>query len=94
MINIKKIKTYLLLIILLINIVSVAPSYSLTQREDSFKNALDLTSSGNFNLALKEWNIYLNLFNNDAAAFSNRGNVKLIIGDIEGAIDDQDKAIN
>ena len=83
MTNIKKIKTYFLLIILLISIFSVDPSYSLTQREDSFRNALDLSSRGNFNLALKEWNIYLNLFNNDAAAFSNRGNVKLIIGDIE-----------
>ena len=94
MTNIKKIKTYFLLIILLISIFSVAPSYALTQREDSFKKALDLSSSGNFNLALKEWNIYLRLFNNDAAALSNRGNVKLILGDIEGAIDDQDRAIN
>ena len=31
---------------------------------------------------------------NDAAAFSNRGNVRLVVGDIKGSIDDQNKAIS
>ena len=94
MINIKKIKIYFSLIFVLVNIFCVAPTYSLFSREDLFKNALDLSSIGNFNLALKEWNSYLDFYPDDAAALSNRGNVKLVIGDIEGSIDDQDKAIN
>jgi len=39
-----------------------------------FKNALDLSSSGKFNLALQEWNQYLDSYPDDAAGFSNRGN--------------------
>ena len=56
-----------------------------------FKDALDLSSGGNFNFALEEWNSYLDSYPDDAA-FSNRGNVKLVIGDVEGSIDDQNKA--
>ena len=59
-----------------------------------FKNALDLSSSGKFNLALQEWNQYLDSYPDDAAGLSNRGNVKLVIGDVEGSIDDQNKAIS
>ena len=90
----KKIKKYFLLIFILINILYVAPTYSLSSRQDLFKNALNLSSNGNFNLALQEWNQYLELFPNDAAALSNRGNIKLVVGDPEGSIDDQEKAIN
>ncbi len=94
MITFKKVKVYFLLIFFLANIVYVAPSYSLSSREDYFKNALDLSSGGEFNLALQEWNHYLESYPDDAAGFSNRGNVKLVIGDIEGSIDDQNKAIS
>ena len=89
----KKIKPYFLLICFLINILCVSPSFSLSSKENFFKNALNLSSSGEFNLALKQWNNYLELFPDDAAALSNRGNIKLVIGDPEGAIEDQDKAI-
>ena len=92
--NTKKIKIYLLLICLLINTLYIAPSLALSSREDLFKNALDLSSRGEFNLALRQWNKYLELFPDDAAALSNRGNIKLVIGDTEGAINDQDKAID
>ena len=68
--NIKKIKLYLLLICFLINILYVAPSYALSSQEDLFKNALNLSSSGEFNLAFKQWNKYLELFPDDAAALS------------------------
>ena len=34
-------------------------------------------------MALNEWNKYLELFPDDGAALSNRGNVKLVIGDPE-----------
>ena len=83
MIIFKKIKVFLLLIFVLANIFHIAPCYALTLREDLFNNALDLTSGGKFNLALQEWNKYLDSFPDDAAGLSNRGNVRLVIGDIE-----------
>ena len=90
----KRIKIYLLLVFVLVNTLSISPCYSLNSREDLFTNALNLSSSGKFNLALEEWNSYLKLYPEDAAALSNRGNVKLVMGDIQGSIDDQDKSIN
>ena len=94
MITFKKVKFCFVLILLLVNIFYIAPSYSLSSREDLFKNALDLSSSGKFNLALQEWNHYLNSYPDDAAGLSNRGNVRLAIGDFEGSIDDQNQAIS
>ena len=81
MITFKKVKVCFLLIFIFLNIFSIAaPSYSVSLREDLFKNALDLSSSGKFNLALKEWNEYLDSYPDDAAGLSNRGNVRLVIG--------------
>jgi len=94
MITSKKVKVYFLLILVFVNIVYIAPCYSFSLREDLFKNALDLSSNGKFNLALQEWNHYLDTYPDDAAGFSNRGNVRLVIGDLEGSIDDQNKAIS
>ena len=94
MITFKKVKLCFLLIFVLVNIFYIAPCYSLSLREDLFKNALDLSSGGKFNLALQEWNLYLDSYPDDAAGLSNRGNVRLVIGDIEGSIDDQNNAIN
>jgi len=94
MITFKQIKVCFLLIFVLVNICFIAPSYSLPSREDFFKNALDLSSSGQFNLALQEWNRYLDSYPDDAAGLSNRGNIRLIIGDAEGSIDDQNKSIS
>ena len=94
MINFKKLKTCFLIIFALINIFYIAPCYSLPSREDLFKNALDLSSGGKFTLALQEWNHYLDSYPDDAAGLSNRGNVRLVIGDLEGSIDDQNKAIS
>ena len=81
MITFKKVKICFLLIVVFLNIFFVAPCYSLSLREDLFKNALDLSAEGKFNLALQEWNRYLDFYPDDAAGFSNRGNVKLVIGD-------------
>ena len=50
----KKLKINFLLICLLINIIFVEPSFALDSRESFFKKALDLSSSGNFNFALKD----------------------------------------
>ncbi len=89
----KKFKYFFILIFILLSLVFVPSSYSLSSREDLFTNALNLSSNGEFNLALQEWNRYLELYPNDSAALSNRGNVKLVVGDPEGSINDQDKAI-
>jgi len=94
MITFKKVRVCFLLIFVLINFFYISPGYSLPSREDFFKNALDLSSEGNFNLALQEWDRYLESYPDDAAGLSNRGNVRLVIGDIEGSIDDQNKAIS
>ncbi len=94
MITFKRLKVYFLLIFVFVNIFYCAPCYSLSLREDLFNNALDLSSDGKFNLALKEWNRYLDSYPNDSAALSNRGNVRLVIGDVEGSIDDQTEAID
>ena len=92
MIAFKKVKVCFLIIFVFLNIFYIAPSYSLSLREDLFKNALDLSSSGKFNLALQEWNNYLDSYPDDAAGLSNRGNVRLVTGDLKGSIDDQNKA--
>ena len=94
MITFKKVKVCCLLIFIFLNILYIAPGYSLSLRENLFKNALELSSGGKFNLALQEWNRYLDSYPNDAAGLSNRGNVRLFIGDVEGSIDDQNKAIS
>ena len=80
MITFKKVNICFLLIFIFFNIFYIAPCYSLSLREDLFKNALGLSSSGKFNLALQEWNQYLDSYPDDAAGFSNRGNVRLVIG--------------
>jgi len=94
MITFKKIKVCFLLIFVFVNIFYIAPCYSLSSREDLFKNALELSSGGKFDLALREWNSYLDSYPDDAAGLSNRGNVRLVLGDVEGSIDDQNKAIS
>ena len=92
--SLKRVKIFFLLIFVFVNFFCIPPCNSISLREDLFKNALDLSSSGKFNLALQEWNQYLDSYPDDAAGFSNRGNVKLVIGDVKGSIDDQNKAIN
>jgi len=94
MITLKKVKICFLLIFIFANIFYIAPSYSLPVREELFKNALDLSSEGKFHLALQEWNSYLDSYPDDAAGLSNRGNVRLVLGDVEGSINDQNKAIS
>ena len=70
MITFKKVKVYFLLIFVFVNIVYIAPCHSLGLREDLFKNALALSSGGKFNLALQEWNRYLDAYPDDALGLS------------------------
>ena len=93
MITFRTVKVCFLLIFVCVNIFYIAPCFSLALREDLFQNALNLSSDGKFNLALEEWNRYLDSYPDDAAGLSNRGNVRLVIGDVKGSIDDQNKAI-
>lgn len=58
-----------------------------------FDQALSASRSGRFGDALPLWNQVLELAPGDAAAWSNRGNVQLALGDPEAAIADQTHAI-
>jgi tetratricopeptide (TPR) repeat protein len=58
-----------------------------------FEKALQESNDGDFVQAEKDWSFYLNENPNDSAALSNRGNIRLALGDPQGAIRDQTKAI-
>jgi tetratricopeptide (TPR) repeat protein len=58
-----------------------------------FDQALAASRNGAFDQALPLWNRVLELAPGDAAAWSNRGNVRLGLGDPAGAIADQDQAM-
>ncbi len=58
-----------------------------------FDQAFKSTQTGNFVEALSLWDKVLDLSPDDAAALSNRGNVRLALGDAKGAIQDQTKAM-
>ena len=60
----------------------------------SFEEALAASREGRFGDALPLWNQVLELAPEDAAAWSNRGNVRLALGDPEGAIADQGRAMD
>ena len=58
-----------------------------------FEKALQESKDGDFIQAEKDWSYYLQNNSNDAAALSNRGNIRLALGDPQGAITDQTMAI-
>ena len=58
-----------------------------------FDRALAASRDGDFGDALPLWNRVLELAPQDAAAWSNRGNVQLALGDPEAAIADQGRAM-
>jgi tetratricopeptide (TPR) repeat protein len=58
-----------------------------------FEQALSASRDGRFGDALPLWERVLELAPGDAAAWSNRGNVRLALGDAEGAIADQERAM-
>jgi len=81
------------LIILLLIVLHISPTYALDSRELLFREALNFSSEGQFDNALDKWNDYLDTYPDDPAALSNRGNVKLVVGDPKGSIIDQNRAI-
>lgn len=58
-----------------------------------FQRALEASRAGRFDLALPLWNRLLEQAPKDAAAWSNRGNVQLALGDPLAAIADQDHSL-
>ena len=58
-----------------------------------FDQALQASRQGDFGQALPLWNQVLELAPQDAAAWSNRGNVQLALGDPLAAIADQERAM-
>ena len=58
-----------------------------------FNEALQLTNKGDFYQALQVWNKLLEFDPENALALSNRGNIKLALGDPEGAVVDQSKSM-
>ena len=82
-------KNFLFTSIFLILFLVSNSAFSLDDRELLFEDALSASSIGQFEISLERWNQYLEKFPNDAAALSNRGNVKLVVGDPKGAIKDQ-----
>ena len=58
-----------------------------------FEKALQESKDGDFIQAEKDWSSYLKDYPDDAAALSNRGNIRLALGDPQGAITDQTHAI-
>ena len=58
-----------------------------------FDKALQESKHGDFIQAEKDWGFYLQDNPDDVAALSNRGNIRLALGDPQGAIRDQTKAI-
>ncbi len=59
-----------------------------------FDTALYESREGNLVDALDSWNRFLLLFPDNGIALSNRGNVRLALGDAEGAICDQTRSID
>ena len=81
-------------VLLLISIFSVPLQIQAkTPPKFLFEKALQESNVGDFIQAEKDWSLYLNDNPNDAAALSNRGNIRLALGDPQGAIRDQTMAI-
>ena len=91
MINKRVVKVLILLFIFLVCLPFSSQAKQLPKF--LFDRALQESKDGDFIQAEKDWSFYLNDNPNDPAALSNRGNIRLALGDPEGAIRDQTKAI-
>ncbi|AAQ00818.1 MULTISPECIES: tetratricopeptide repeat protein [Prochlorococcus] len=89
-------KKYLLILVFVwvfLSLVSPVDAVNKSSIPPLFKKALNESREGNFLQALKTWDEFLVSFPDDAVAISNRGNVRLALGDAEGAILDQTRAV-
>jgi tetratricopeptide (TPR) repeat protein len=87
---------FLLLLVLMAQL-ALAPMAVPAPRPPSlaqlFDQALAASREGSFEQALPLWNQVLEMAPQDAAAWSNRGNVQLVLGDPIAAIADQERAM-
>ena len=80
------------LLVLLLSLVLALPVQAL-DLQGLYEQALTASRQGDFVEALPLWDRFLEQAPEDAAALSNRGNVRLALGDPAGAIDDQTASI-
>ena len=92
----KALASLLLLVLVAPAGVVLAAGPSLTRADapqQLFEQALSASRQGSFAEALTLWDQVLERTPQDAAAWSNRGNVRLALGDPEGAIADQGRSM-
>ena len=65
---------------------ALAESLPKDQHRQLFEQALRFSRQGDPQKALEGWDQVLELAPDDAAAWSNRGNVRLVLGDTEGGL--------
>ena len=80
------------LLVLLLSLVLALPVQAL-DLQGLYEQALTASRQGDFAEALPLWDRFLEQAPEDAAALSNRGNVRLALGDASGAIEDQSASI-
>ncbi len=69
------------------------PLFAISDTQVLFENALKASREGEFVEALSLWDELIKIDSDNSAAWSNRGNVRLALGDSRGAIEDQTKSI-
>ena len=79
-------------LVLLMSLVLALPVQAL-DLQGLYEQALTASRQGDFVEALPLWDSFLEQVPEDAAALSNRGNVRLALGDPSGAIADQSASI-
>ena len=80
------------ILVLLLSLLLALPVLAL-DLQGLYEQALTASRQGDFAEALPLWNSFLEQAPEDAAALSNRGNVRLALGDASGAIEDQSASI-
>ena len=90
----RKLFFILFFILFLLNLINPPNVVSQDYLPLLFERALMQSREGDFFEALKSWDDFLLLSPEDAVALSNRGNIRLALGDPEGAIIDQTKSID
>ena len=82
------------LVVLLLSLVLALPlPVQALDLQGLYEQALRASRQGDFMEALPLWDRFLEQAPHDAAALSNRGNVRLALGDVSGAIEDQTASI-
>ncbi|MEB3235074.1 MAG: tetratricopeptide repeat protein [Cyanobacteriota bacterium] len=89
----KRLRLLGLLLPLILLLTPLQPALAQQDLPQLFDAALRASRQGDFDGALPLWDQVLELAPDDAAAWSNRGNVRLALGDPEAAIADQTRAM-